>query len=928
MALAAAAAAPATPGGTSGESSARSALLSADVGAAGHAQEGSGIASRPHSAHHGHGGHGHHAHGPLDRAKCKSEFRSLDFQPFFNQRYNENRVLVPRIPFLVMEALLPLCIGVLTAFVATLVGTVSELVGSQRCEWIRDAIQREDWVSAWLVGTGVMLACIIAAGLPVIFVVPSAGSSGIPQLIGLLNGIDVRGQFGVRELFAKVWGVALAVASGLVVGPEGPMIFIGAAIGALASRLPQNPSVWRWFGHPPQGVSDDVYLRDYMSVGAACGIAAAFRAPVAGTLFIVEEAASNFKKEHIAKIFFGGLAALEVIILNSDAGSILEYSVTTGQGCSSYPGWSVICFLVIGGLCGIFGAMFNWINIKVMEFRAKRCSPKMPCRRLLELVCLCVLTSSCWIGSAVLFSDKPATAAQLLVRSDGCIKEDWKNQIIASIAVEKHGEKYVQKYVPRAELYGVQYNEVLCPAAYKLASSGKEGSFAAKACTSELIAGSKIVGRSDYRNFCCAFSDISNLIAGNFRLPTNATVYMDLGESMPGLAATQGDRSYNPMASMALVPFKSACQNLFARGVPGAFPMATLILFFVIFFLLGAITAGAGIPSGLLMPQMVMGGLIGRIFTQLVINVQGSLGLYASVTTADSSIWAQAYQLFFNYAGGPVAQDALLQSMGYLDPGVGAIVGAAAFLGGSGRITLFTTVMMVEITGDPLMIFPVGISAMIAVIIGNKFNHGLYHALIDVQSMPYLPDNWQSDQLPANIHVRDMMPRHKPGEPQVLTVPISGDARAIKETLEHELVRRFNISGFPVVNEKGAVVGMAERTSLQELLQQHPNDDVVDVSRVTDMHPVTVRPEYPLQMAYQLYKCMEMKNLIVVDDDHRPLAVMTRLAFLAWVVEERLTDHNPELLEQLRADMGSPSHAERLRVASSQGGGSARSLRH
>ena len=67
------------------------------------------------------------------------------------------------------------------------------------------------------------------------------------------------------------------------------------------------------------------------------------------------------------------------------------------------------------------------------------------------------------------------------------------------------------------------------------------------------------------------------------------------------------------------------------------------------------------------------------------------------------------------------------------DPGMYAVVGMASFLGGSGRITVFLATVMIELTDDASLIFPVGMAAIISMVVGNLFNHGLYHGLIPVQ---------------------------------------------------------------------------------------------------------------------------------------------------------------------------------------------------
>lgn len=73
-------------------------------------------------------------------------------------------------------------------------------------------------------------------------------------------------------------------------GKEGPMVHTGACI---ASLLGQGGSrkyrlTWKWLRY----FKNDRDRRDLITCGAAAGVAAAFRAPVGGVLFALEEAAS------------------------------------------------------------------------------------------------------------------------------------------------------------------------------------------------------------------------------------------------------------------------------------------------------------------------------------------------------------------------------------------------------------------------------------------------------------------------------------------------------------------------------------------------------------------------------------------------------------------------------------------------------------
>ena len=53
------------------------------------------------------------------------------------------------------------------------------------------------------------------------------------------------------------------------------------------------------------------------------------------------------------------------------------------------------------------------------------------------------------------------------------------------------------------------------------------------------------------------------------------------------------------------------------------------------------------------------------------------------------------------------------------DPGTFGIIGAASFLGGSGRITVMLATVLLELTDDAAMIAPVGIVCILAMLVGK-----------------------------------------------------------------------------------------------------------------------------------------------------------------------------------------------------------------
>lgn len=101
---------------------------------------------------------------------------------------------------------------------------------------------------------------------------PLITGGGIPQTRGVINGrVDYKHPF--RELMAKFVGGILALSTGLSLGREGPSVQIGSYVGYLVSKWGRVLSGER---------------KQLLAAGAGAGLAAAFAAPLASSLLVIE----------------------------------------------------------------------------------------------------------------------------------------------------------------------------------------------------------------------------------------------------------------------------------------------------------------------------------------------------------------------------------------------------------------------------------------------------------------------------------------------------------------------------------------------------------------------------------------------------------------------------------------------------------------
>lgn len=124
--------------------------------------------------------------------------------------------------------------------------------------------------------TLVMIIFAVVVGL-LIKSEPNIKGSGIPQVEGTLQGEIKLNWFSI--LWKKFVGGVLSVGSGLFLGREGPSIQLGAMVG-------------QGFGEYTKASTSEKKI--FISSGAAAGLGAAFNAPIAGLLFVIEEVHHHF----------------------------------------------------------------------------------------------------------------------------------------------------------------------------------------------------------------------------------------------------------------------------------------------------------------------------------------------------------------------------------------------------------------------------------------------------------------------------------------------------------------------------------------------------------------------------------------------------------------------------------------------------------
>ncbi|PIA51193.1 hypothetical protein AQUCO_01100196v1 [Aquilegia coerulea] len=586
-----------------------------------------------------------------------SHIESLDYEIIENDLFKHDwrsRKKVEVLQYIFLKWTLAFLIGLLTGVIATLINLAIENIAGYKILAIDRLVKQQSYLTGFLYFTGANLVLTLVAAFLCVMFAPTAAGPGIPEIKAYLNGVDTPNMFGAPELIVKIFGSIGAVSAGLDLGKEGPLVHIGACIAALLGQGgPDSHRLkWRWLRY----FNNDRDRRDLITCGAASGVCAAFRSPVGGVLFALEEVTTWWRSALLWRTFFS--TAVVVVVLRV----FIQYCTTHSCGLFgkgglimfdvsdvtvSYHTIDLLIVAVIGVIGGVLGSLYNYVLHKILRLY-NIINAKGRLYKVLLSLSVSLFTSTCLYCLPFLSSCSPCDPS-----------------------------------LP----------DSVCP------TTGRTGNF---------------------KQFNCP----------------------------PGY--------YNDLASLLHCTNDDAVRNIFSTSTPTEYHPLSLIIFFVLYCILGLFTFGISVPSGLFLPIILMGSAYGRL-----------LGLVMGTYTK-------------------------------IDQGLFAVLGAAALMAGSMRMTVSLCVIFLELTNNLLLLPITMFVLLIAKTVGDSFNPSIYEIILHLKGLPFLevhPEPWM-----RNLTVGEL------ADAKEAVVTLNGVEKVARIV---EVLSNTKHNGFPVIDQ-----GIALRVGL------------------------------------------------------------------------------------------------------------------
>ncbi|XP_064374018.1 H(+)/Cl(-) exchange transporter 5 isoform X3 [Dromaius novaehollandiae] len=297
-------------------------------------------------------------------------------------------------------------------------------------------------------------------------------------------------------------------------------------------------------------------------------------------------------------------------------------------------------------------------------------------------------------------------------------------------------------------------------------------------------------------------------------------------------------------------------------------------------------TFGMKVPSGLFIPSMAVGAIVGRLL---------------GVGMEQLAFYHHDWVIFSGWCS---------QGADCITPGLYAMVGAAACLGGVTRMTVSLVVIMFELTGGLEYIVPLMAAAMTSKWVADAIGReGIYDAHIRLNGYPFLE---AKEEFSHKTLAMDVM-RPRRNDPP-LTV-ITQDSMTVEDV--EAIINETTYSGYPVVvsRESQRLVGFVLRRDLIISIEnaRKKQDGIVSTSiiyftdhspplppsspsmlklrSILDLSPFTVTDQTPMEIVVDIFRKLGLRQCLVTHNG-KLLGIITKKDVLKHIAQ--LANQDPD----------------------------------
>ena len=237
----------------------------------------------------------------------------------------------------ILAVLVGLCAGIGAFIFNTLLHAITQSLTS----WTPD--ETPLWFTLVTPGIGIILATLFVK-----YIVKDGISEGVTRVLYAMSRTNSR--IKGHNTWTSVVGGAVTIGFGGSVGPEAPIVLTGAAIGSNIGKLTRL---------------NYKNITLLLCCGAGAAVAAVFKAPITGVIFVLEILMLEITSKSIIPLLLASMTATITSLVFHGFSPIIAVQLMPSD---LFQVEQVPLFIVLGCFCGLMAFYFTSVNSKVGSF--------------------------------------------------------------------------------------------------------------------------------------------------------------------------------------------------------------------------------------------------------------------------------------------------------------------------------------------------------------------------------------------------------------------------------------------------------------------------------------------------------------------------------------------------------------------------------